>query len=145
MPRVSQEKAAQTRQKIIQAALNILIEQGEDALTFTNLAKEVGIARSGINCHFKKKCDLIDTIRPQISEIIMQELDFTSAKNFYDSWVNAIKTSRKFRNTISHAEIVFSTTAGIAGLKKSLGGDDEAERYILMAIGYAVVYLPDYD
>lgn len=145
MPRVSQEKAAQTRQKIIQAALRILIEQGEGALTFTNIAKEVGIARSGINGHFRKKSDLIDTIRPQISEIIIQQLDFTSANHFYDSWVHAIKTSLKFRNTISHAKIVFSTAAGINGLKELLEGDDEAERYILMAIGYAVVYLPEYD
>lgn len=146
MPRVSQKDALKTREKIISVALELLLLKGFDALTFTNIAKAANIGRSSINNHFKKKQDLIEELRPLIAAMIEQRLDFSSGAAFYDSWVLAIKQDKEFRQIINGLSIVINSDAGVEGLKKRLVADpDNAEQFIYMAIGYAVVNLPHYD
>lgn len=146
MPKVSQKDALKTRARIVEVAFNLLLEQGYNALTFTNIANAANIGRSSINGHFKKKQDLMDELRPQISDCINQHIDFSSAKAFYASWVLAIQNNQAFRQLINGLDILISSDEGVAGLKDRLPDDEQiAQKYIYMAIGYAVVNLPHYD
>lgn len=145
MPRVSQHQATLTKQRIIDAALNIVLNNGLDALTFTNIANKAEIGRSNINNHFKKKHDLIGELRPLLANVIVKPLRFTSTDDFYLSWQQAIKTNREFGHAISVAEPFFSQEQGIAGLKNLFKpGEPNVENTIYMAIGYALVNLPKY-
>lgn len=145
MPRVSQQHAAQTKQRIIDAALNIVLNHGIEALTFTNIANKAHVGRSNINSHFKKKHDLILELRPLLSNVILKPLRFSSVDDFYLSWQQAIKTNREFCRAISVAEIFFDNEQGVVGLKKLFkAGEPNVENTIYMAIGYALVNLPKY-
>ena len=146
MPRVSQIEAQKTREKIIQVTLNLLISEGFEALTFTRIAQNANIGRSSINNHFKKKQDLLDEIRPHITKMIEQRLDFSHGEKFYASWVLAIEQDREFRKIIKGLDIMISSDAGITGLKDRFQEDKQnAEKFIYMAIGYAIVNLPHFD
>lgn len=146
MPKVSQQQAQLTRQRIIDCALEILLSQGVSALTFTNLANKAAIGRSSINAHFKKKDDLLAELRPQISTIIRQALCFDSVEEFYNSWVHSIESSHQFRQAIDNASFFVETDTGIENmiaLFKS-GSREEIEKTIYTAMGYAIVHLPKY-
>lgn len=146
MPRVSQKEAEQTRIKIVNAAFDLLLESGENVLTFTNIAKKAGIIRSGINAHFKKKQDLLNVLAPMVSKIILDHLDMSSPTAFYSSWTEAIKTSQVFRNVTKQGDLFATTKQGFDGLVRLIEGDkEEVEETVLMAIGYASVYLPEYN
>ncbi|MCG7530677.1 TetR family transcriptional regulator [Psychrobium sp. MM17-31] len=146
MPKVSQQQAQLTRQRIIDCALEILLSQGVSALTFTNLANKAAIGRSSINAHFKKKDDLLAELRPQISIIIRDALCFDNPDVFYDSWVSAIKSNHQFRQAIDNAKWFVDTDTGIERLIASFksGTREEIEKTIYTAMGYALVNLPKY-
>lgn len=142
MPRVSQEVARQTRQRIIESAIKIITLEGGEHLTFSNIAKKANISRSGINCHFKRKEDLMDEIRPILSERVEQALDFSSPDNFFLSWRNAVDNDRMFRNLISKLGYVIDGKTGAAGLIGKIQGDEEEViKTTYMAIGYAVIHI----
>jgi len=142
MPRVSQKDALKTRQKIIDGAIELILTLGFSALTFTNIAVIAGVGRSSINGHFRKKEDLIISIRPIIASMIERPLDFTSASAFYDSWVSALENCDEYRHLIKGLEVIISSAEGVAGLKMRLPeNDSDVDKYIYMAIGYAVVNL----
>lgn len=142
MPRVSQAVAKQTRQRIIDSAIKIITLEGSDHLTFANIAKKAEISRSGINCHFKKKEDLMNEIRPILAERIEQALDFSSPDNFFLSWRNAVDNDRMFRNLIANLENVIDGKAGTASLIEKIQGDEEEIiKTTYMAIGYAVIHV----
>ena len=142
MPRVSQEVAKQTRQRIISSAIQIVTLEGSQNLTFSNLAKKAGISRSGINCHFKRKEDLMDEIRPVLAERVEQALDFSSPDNFFQSWRNAVDNDRMFRNLITKIDYIIDGKTGTASLIRKIQGDkDEVLRTTYMAIGYAVIHI----
>lgn len=146
MPRVSQKESEKTRLKIIDVALELLLSQGLEALTFTNIATKAEIGRSSINGHFKKKHDLLDALRPQLIDIVNSALDYSSAHNFYQSWVLAIQTNTKFRHTIANMESLVSKEMGLPGLIKLIDDDPkQSEKYIYMAIGYAVINIANYN
>ncbi|MGF1761204.1 TetR/AcrR family transcriptional regulator [Photobacterium sagamiensis] len=142
MPRVSQAVAAKTRQKIIEVSFDIAMNDGFDNLTFSTIAKRVGIARSGINAHFKLKADLINELTPLFAEIIERPLIFTSPDAFFTSWVYAIHHEPEFVKAISQSEAIISPKKGVKGLFGKIAGDPkEVERCIYLSIGYAVVHL----
>jgi len=145
MPRVSQLQAKQTKQRILDASLDIVLNEGVSALTFTNIADKAQVGRSNINNHFRKKNDLLIELRPQLAQVIIQSLDFSSTECFYSSWVNAIQTTQPFCRAIDTAESFFDNESGIDGLKKLFPVDEpNVENTIYMAIGYALVNLPRY-
>ena len=55
MPRVSKEESDLTKQKIIQVSIDIVLEEGYEHLTFSNIALRANISRSGTNAHFKQR------------------------------------------------------------------------------------------
>jgi len=144
VPRVSQAVAAITRQKIIDASFDIAMNEGFDNLTFSAIAKKVGIARSGINAHFKLKADLINELKPLFSEVIEHPLIFTSPDAFFTSWIYAIHNDQEFIKAIRHSGAITTTKMGYAGLFSKISGEPkEVERCIYLSLGYAVVHLSE--
>ena len=140
MPRVSQAVAKQTRQNIIDVSIKIIMLEGGEKLTFSHIAKKANISRSGINCHFKRKEDLLQEIKPALSERVHQALDFSSACAFYATWKSAVDEDRMFRNLIKNLGYFFHDNEGAKGLASLIqGSEEDVQRAIYMAIGYAVV------
>ncbi|WP_158135692.1 TetR/AcrR family transcriptional regulator [Vibrio navarrensis] len=140
MPRVSRAVAQQTRQNIIDTSFKILLLEGYENLTFTHIAEKTGISRSGVNGHFKRKEDLLEELKPKAVELVIQSLEFSSPEDFYRSWVKAVREDRMFRNLIQNVGEIICTEKGRTRLTRLIQGDEEeVERVVYMAIGYAVV------
>ena len=140
MPRVSQAVAKQTRQNIIDASIKIIVLEGRDKMTFSHIAKKANISRSGINCHFKRKEDLLREIKSSLFERVHQALDFSSANAFYQSWKSAVDEDRMFRNIITNLDDVFNGKDGVESLAELIQGNEkDIQNAIYMAIGYAVI------
>ena len=145
MPRVSQHQATLTRQRIVDASLNIVLNHGVDALTFTNIASKANIGRSNINSHFNKKQNIVAALRPMLANVIITPLCFNSAADFYLSWQEAICNNKKFCHAINFAQPLFDNEQGIEDLKKLFKANEpNVENTIYMAIGYAFINLPKY-
>lgn len=143
MPRVSQKVAQQTRKRIIQSAIDIILNRGSSDLTFSILAKEANISRSGINSHFKLKSDLMAEIWPELLDGIQMRLDYSSPESFYLSWVKAIDNDIEFCRLILASGYFLEEEEGFDDLIKTIECDNVeiAKMYIHQAIGYAVVNL----
>ncbi|MGF1756434.1 TetR/AcrR family transcriptional regulator [Photobacterium sagamiensis] len=144
MPRVSQAVAKQTRQRIIDSAFEIIIAEGGEYLTFSNLAKKAKISRSGINAHFNRKEDIYQTIKPLVIDKLRVRINYNSPREFYESWVNSFDNDVEFRRLIVGAGLFFTKKEGIGDLKASISGEaSETENFIYMAIGYAVINIDE--
>lgn len=80
-PRLSREEAKrQTRQRLLNAGLALLVEEGTDALTTGNVAKRAGMAQPTFYVHFRDMDDLLQALasdqvgglRLQLRELRMQ-------------------------------------------------------------------------
>ena len=67
--------AAETRELIIQAASQILIDEGLSSLTLAKAAEKAGLSKGGLLYHFPNKVALIDAIFEYHNEIFEQRLD----------------------------------------------------------------------
>jgi AcrR family transcriptional regulator len=61
-----QQHALQTRQRLLEAALNITRAQGAAGLTLDAVAREAGISKGGLLHHFPNKEALIETLLEQL-------------------------------------------------------------------------------
>ena len=115
-------------------------------LTFSHIAKKANISRSGINCHFKKKEELIAEIRPILEDRVKQALDFDSPTAFYKSWQIALASDRMFRNLVKSLGAIQSSTNGENDLVGLIKGDPkEVQQMVYMIIGYTTIHINDYD
>ncbi|MCW8332113.1 TetR/AcrR family transcriptional regulator [Photobacterium sp. SDRW27] len=141
MPRVSQAVARQTRQKIIDSAYHIVLKEGIEQLTFSNIANRAGISRSGINAHFKRKEDLYFELRGMVSERMKTVFNYNSPQEFYDCWVSNFNSDPEFRRIIISAGAFFSMEEGINKLKDTIKGNPvEIDMYLKMAVGHSVIH-----
>lgn len=62
MARKSKEDAAETREKILSAALDVFSRKGYSHTTFVDIAKEIGMTKGAIYWHFKTKPDLLAAV-----------------------------------------------------------------------------------
>jgi TetR/AcrR family acrAB operon transcriptional repressor len=59
MAKRSKEDAAETREKILTAALHIFSRKGYSRATFVDIAKEIGLSKGAVYWYFKTKPDLL--------------------------------------------------------------------------------------
>jgi TetR/AcrR family acrAB operon transcriptional repressor len=59
MPRRTKKEAAETRERILEAALNVFSKKGYSRTTFVNIANEIGLTKGAVYWHFKTKPDLL--------------------------------------------------------------------------------------
>lgn len=142
MGRASAAEAALTKQKIIDSAFEITLEQGFSRLTFSNLSDHCGVSRSGINTHFPKKADLLKVLKLKISQILMKQLNFTTTDAFFLSWVDGLSNNVEFKAAILAAGPIITTHEGVGRLKRLIqGSEEDVIKCIYICIGYAVVNL----
>ncbi|MGR6838540.1 TetR/AcrR family transcriptional regulator [Aliivibrio wodanis] len=138
MPRVSREESERTKQKIIKVSIDIVLEDGYDQLTFSNIALRAGISRSGTNVHFKRKEDIVEAIKPIIGQKIGALFCYESPEAFLESWKSVIDTNIEARRMIHNHSAMVDGREGMTGLMNLIQGDrEEVEKTVFYAIGYA--------
>ncbi|MDN3697313.1 TetR family transcriptional regulator [Vibrio cortegadensis] len=143
MPRVSQAEAKLTRQRIINASLKIVVEDGVAELSFANIAKKAKISRSGINAHFKRKENLFEELRPLLKEMVMAPLDFSSPDMFLKSWIKVLDENPAYRVMLTNSDQVMGGERAAANLLTMIEGNRaEVRDAVYYALGYALVNYP---
>jgi len=143
MPRVSQAEAKLTRQRIIDASLKILVQEGVAEMSFAKIAKKAKISRSGINAHFKRKENIYEELRPLLKEMILTPLDLSSPDNFLQSWIKILDENPQYRQMLTNADRVMGGERAATNLLTIIEGKREEVRdAVYYALGYALVNYP---
>lgn len=64
--RWQQRKSGQTRQRLIEAAIGCLVEQGYAGLTTAAVAEQCGVSRGAMHHHFATRMDLVGAVVEQV-------------------------------------------------------------------------------
>jgi AcrR family transcriptional regulator len=73
-------KSLETRELLINAAMRLMAEIGEQAVSVSEVARRAGITRPGAYYHFKKKDDLIKAVEDKLDKELIYTLDRSFAK-----------------------------------------------------------------
>jgi len=65
MPRRTKEEAAETRERILEAALHVFSQKGYSRTTFIDIADEIGLTKGAVYWHFKTKPELLAAVISQ--------------------------------------------------------------------------------
>jgi len=68
MARKTKEEAAETRERILDAALDIFSQQGYSQTTFVDIADRIGMTKGAIYWHFKDKPELLAALIEKMRE-----------------------------------------------------------------------------
>lgn len=143
MPRVSQAEAKLTKQRIINASLKIVIEEGVSELSFANIAKKAKISRSGINAHFKRKENIYEELRPILKEMVLAPLDLSSPDNFLKSWIKVLDGDPSYRVMLINSDKIMGGERAAVNLLSLIEGKrSEVRDKVYYALGYALVNYP---
>lgn len=74
MARRTKEEAEQTRQAVLDAALNIFYEKGFCRTTFDEIAKRINLTKGAVYWHFRNKADLLSELMRQKFSIKNEQL-----------------------------------------------------------------------
>lgn len=75
MPRLTQEeKSAETRRRLLEAAINCLVERGYAGTTTSEIADRAGLSRGAQLYHFPKKEDLLASAVAHLFEMLVGEM-----------------------------------------------------------------------
>lgn len=74
MARRTKEEAEQTRQAVLDAALNIFYEKGFCRTTFDEIAKRINLTKGAVYWHFRNKADLLSELMRQKFSLKNNEL-----------------------------------------------------------------------
>ena len=73
-------KSLETRELLMNAAMRLMAEIGEQAVSVSEVARRAGITRPGAYYHFKKKEDLITAVEEKLDKELIYTLDRSFAK-----------------------------------------------------------------
>ena len=73
-------KSLETRELLMNAAMRLMAEIGEQAVSVSEVARRAGITRPGAYYHFKKKEDLIAAVEEKLDKELLYTLDHSFAK-----------------------------------------------------------------
>ena len=88
MAKVTPEEALKTRQRILDAVIQCLLDPqvGYEKMTYTRLQTMTGISRGGILNHFGKKAEFISALDGTIVNTVLNELNLSSRDAFNASF-----------------------------------------------------------
>ena len=72
--RTQEERSAETRQKLIEAAIGAICELGLSAATTTIIAERAGLTRGALQYHFESRFVLLSAVIDRLSAIISSEM-----------------------------------------------------------------------
>ena len=85
-PRAAEEqdgrkaKSLETRELLMKAAMRLMAEVGEQAVSVSEVARRAGVTRPGAYYHFKKREDLIASVEEKLDKELIYTLDRTFAQ-----------------------------------------------------------------
>ena len=85
-PRAAEEqdgrkaKSLETRELLMKAAMRLMAEVGEQAVSVSEVARRAGVTRPGAYYHFKKREDLIAAVEEKLDKELIYTLDRTFAQ-----------------------------------------------------------------
>jgi AcrR family transcriptional regulator len=85
-PRAAEEqdgrkaKSLETRELLMKAAMRLMAEVGEQAVSVSEVARRAGVTRPGAYYHFKKREDLITAVEEKLDKELIYTLDRTFAQ-----------------------------------------------------------------
>ncbi len=95
MPKRSKEETEKTISTIIDAAVDQMLDLGYDKMSYTTLAEQTGISRTGISHHFPKKTDFTEAIDGKLFSMFADHLVFDhGVEAFKYSWLKALSNNR---------------------------------------------------
>ncbi len=74
-PAPSRAKASDTRARILEVARRLFITRGVDAVSYGDIAKEVGSTRANLHYHFGNKAELVKEVFADTFEEVRQKLE----------------------------------------------------------------------
>lgn len=74
MARKTKEEALETREKILDAAIDIFFENGVSASSLNEIALRAGVTRGAVYWHFKNKRDIFDALHERLFKSFMDML-----------------------------------------------------------------------
>ncbi|MEM1402117.1 MAG: TetR/AcrR family transcriptional regulator [Pseudomonadota bacterium] len=80
-------KSIETRDVLMKAAMRLMAEVGEQAVSVSEVARRAGVTRPGAYYHFKKKEELIAAVEEKLDKELIYTLDrsFASRESFEDA------------------------------------------------------------
>ncbi len=98
MPRRTKEEAEQTKEAVLQSALDLFYEKGYSRTTFDEIAKRIGLTKGAAYWHFRNKADLLAEL---------MNIKFKQKQNLAKIQSEKILTVEALRNSvIADAQIV---------------------------------------
>jgi TetR/AcrR family acrAB operon transcriptional repressor len=101
LARKTKELAQETREKLLESALDIMSEKPFQAVSMSEIAGKVGLSRGAAYWHFKNKSDLLvnvirdayEKIRRDFIDAESMPLDFEGLRGFFRNKLSLIRTS----------------------------------------------------
>lgn len=137
--RRTKEEAALTRERLLDAALEIFHARGYSATTLDEIARRAEITRGAIQWHFGNKAELFNTL---VREIYQQASD--SFKNIFAQggtplqllrqvlikWLSYVEEDRKFRVMLELVMMKTEVSSELsAGMKEKIQGNRATIRF----------------
>jgi len=83
------QKSSVTREKILETAIDLFYQVGFVKASIRDIAKKVGIAKSSVYVHFKKKDDILFQIITDLTDYALKEL--RKAADMHDNPLDSLK------------------------------------------------------
>lgn len=104
MPKRTKEQAMQTRQQILDVALNLFFEKSYSDVRINDIAERIGYTKGAVYWHFKNKDDILYTLivetfatMAEQSKLLLSHLDsFKSIREYYKDVFRCIRENEKF-------------------------------------------------
>ncbi len=71
----ARKKAGQTREEILEVARHLFISRGVDAVSYGDIAKEVGTTRANLHYHFGNKSELMTEVFAETFREVREKID----------------------------------------------------------------------
>lgn len=109
-------KSKETRKLLMDAAMELMAEVGEEAVSVSEVARRAGVTRPGTYYHFKKKEDLIAAVEEKLDKELLYTLDrsFVTRESFEgaadisteDLSLLRIRIQRMLKNGVSQDPLI---------------------------------------
>jgi len=99
MVKTIQTKSLNTEQRIHNAIIDIFMEKGWEAISYTSIAKHTGLSRGGVQRIVPNKDAMVGAFQGKVAQQFSEKLDFSTETSITESWINALDNAQ-FRNCL---------------------------------------------
>jgi AcrR family transcriptional regulator len=79
--------SGETRQRILDVALDLFVEQGYEKTSLREIAERVGVTKAALYYHFQSKEDIITTLHMPVHELMHSAMARMGSTAGPDSWI----------------------------------------------------------